>query len=128
MKSIFLSLSCLGVSEMNRTYLFLELEGDASDWALLNSLHKMSGETYTIGYDYSHCSKDQDLSARGQKKQNTNLASQTHAARTLRDNGGCYIEARQLKIVLAKPRGNNHRNTLNLRLVKSKPFLAAEFD
>ena len=30
---------------LSRTYLFLESEGDASDGANLNSLHKMSGET-----------------------------------------------------------------------------------
>ena len=32
----------------NHTYLFLELERDASDWAFLNSLHKMCGETYCL--------------------------------------------------------------------------------
>ena len=33
------------------TYLFLELEGDASDGSLFDSLHEMGGETYS-GYNY----------------------------------------------------------------------------
>ena len=36
-----------GLKKINDwTYLFLKLEWDTSDWALLNSLHKMCGETY----------------------------------------------------------------------------------
>ncbi len=33
---------------INHTYLFLESEGDATDWTLLNALHKVTGVTSNL--------------------------------------------------------------------------------
>ena len=33
---------------INHTYLFLESEGDASDWTLLDALHKVTGVTSNL--------------------------------------------------------------------------------
>ena len=32
------------ITKESSTYLFLETEGDAADWSLLNALHKVTGE------------------------------------------------------------------------------------